>query len=457
MSNLVYIKQNRVLTDSLRLAEMFEGGRHTDILRKIRARLAKTPEDFSQRNFASSEYVDSRGKTQPMYEMTQLGFTHIAVSYNTPEGIELSVKVLNEFARASEELQKRGISVQSLDSMIDEIANTPKQDALKEMHLRLTKTQPGDTFSIREKTIEIGGNTLTVQIPTYNGVEGWLTKQVCDYFGVTNVHTGGAAAKYKIQGIKLTGSQLNPFARHGMIKCNTTAMKFWSVSELEVMANYRNKPKLVEIYSKVFLNNVPVKEPRRDVISLVRPELQSPYKQIKDATSQAEAETQALRSQLVELEDRLKAQPQGVSHEQEAEIKALKNEVKVLKRFQEWANECPDEFLRKNMVPSAQLARNSAPKIWREIFEDARAWDNHKYHGFFLRNYGRAGLLTMYIDECMGQPTTIATRVGNNRGKNAMEEFLTRAVYAPRDIKLMEMRTRAGEGFRSQIEKGRIK
>ena len=52
IENIVTINDGRVVTDSLKVAEVF-GKRHSDILKAIRS--LNIPEDFKQRNFALLE------------------------------------------------------------------------------------------------------------------------------------------------------------------------------------------------------------------------------------------------------------------------------------------------------------------------------------------------------------------------------------------------------------------
>ena len=113
MSNVVYVKQNRVLTNSKELAEAF-GKQHKDVLRKIEARLPEHSEEFRVRNFALAEYTATQGSngavhTFPMYEMTRDGFMAIAMTFTGKRGSIFREKIIEEFNRRGEGLEKRGI------------------------------------------------------------------------------------------------------------------------------------------------------------------------------------------------------------------------------------------------------------------------------------------------------------------------------------------------------------
>lgn len=58
---MVQAKNGEVVTTSRKVAEYF-GKRHGDVLRKIEQVKADCSNEFSQRNFASADYIDEQGK-----------------------------------------------------------------------------------------------------------------------------------------------------------------------------------------------------------------------------------------------------------------------------------------------------------------------------------------------------------------------------------------------------------
>ncbi|RYZ90669.1 MAG: hypothetical protein EOP04_03180 [Proteobacteria bacterium] len=106
-SNLVYIANGKVWTDSLKLAESF-GQRHADTLRKIEAILAETDKAFNQRNFALVNYLDAKGESRPVYNMTRDGFMHIALTFTGKKGNAFRVAVINAFGAMEQELMSLG-------------------------------------------------------------------------------------------------------------------------------------------------------------------------------------------------------------------------------------------------------------------------------------------------------------------------------------------------------------
>lgn len=68
------MKNNIPTISSIKFAKDF-GKHHKDVLRVIRS--FKCSKEFTERNFALSEYIDATGRKLPMYNITQQGFTFL--------------------------------------------------------------------------------------------------------------------------------------------------------------------------------------------------------------------------------------------------------------------------------------------------------------------------------------------------------------------------------------------
>jgi Rha family phage regulatory protein len=90
----VFLKDGCPVTTSLKVAEIF-GKRHKDVLRAIRE--IDCPEEFWRRNFAPRDYVDSRGKTQSMYEMTKDGFMFLVMGFTGAEASAFKIAFIWRF------------------------------------------------------------------------------------------------------------------------------------------------------------------------------------------------------------------------------------------------------------------------------------------------------------------------------------------------------------------------
>lgn len=102
---LVFIENNRPVTDSLTVAETF-GKRHDDVLRSIRN--MECSEEFRIRNFAETPYEHPQnGQNYSKYIMTQDGFAFLAFGYTGKEAARFKEMYIGEFNRMRDELNQQ--------------------------------------------------------------------------------------------------------------------------------------------------------------------------------------------------------------------------------------------------------------------------------------------------------------------------------------------------------------
>jgi Rha family phage regulatory protein len=118
MSDLVFVQNDQVLTDSLTVAEMF-GKRHDNVKRDIEItisnidRLKESEEakelgiNFNTLKFEEIEYHDSRNRVQKKYLLNFDAFMLVTMSYTTQRAMLIKVRYINEFNRMKEELQQQ--------------------------------------------------------------------------------------------------------------------------------------------------------------------------------------------------------------------------------------------------------------------------------------------------------------------------------------------------------------
>ena len=94
---VVFERHGRAETNSQHVAACFEK-RHADVIRGIRSLVATEP-SLSERNFAFTEYADSRGKMHPAYDMDRDGFTLIAMGFTGPKALRFKMAYIAEFNR----------------------------------------------------------------------------------------------------------------------------------------------------------------------------------------------------------------------------------------------------------------------------------------------------------------------------------------------------------------------
>lgn len=109
-SNLVFIENSQVITDSLTVAQVFNK-EHDKVMRDIEIQIAKLHEagelDFSTANFGESTYTNSRGRTYQKINLSEDAFTLIAMSYTTPKAMKFKIKFIQEFKRMKEYIQQQ--------------------------------------------------------------------------------------------------------------------------------------------------------------------------------------------------------------------------------------------------------------------------------------------------------------------------------------------------------------
>lgn len=110
------------MTDSRLVAEKF-GKRHSVVLRALR-NIECSPE-FSQHNFAQSDFIDERGKTRMVYNMTKDGFTFLVMGFTGKQAAIFKEEYINEFNRMASALNNSALStireVEYLTLKIEEV------------------------------------------------------------------------------------------------------------------------------------------------------------------------------------------------------------------------------------------------------------------------------------------------------------------------------------------------
>jgi len=80
MNELVYLKKDEAMTDSLTVAESF-GKRHTHVLDRIEQILSDDSAENSAQCFRLSHYKDASGKMNKKYLMNRDGFTFLVMGF----------------------------------------------------------------------------------------------------------------------------------------------------------------------------------------------------------------------------------------------------------------------------------------------------------------------------------------------------------------------------------------
>ena len=138
-------KDGNVLTDSIRVAKAFSK-EHRRVMQDIRELYCS--QEFRLHNFVQSSYFNNQKKEQPMYIMTQDGFTFLAMGYNGEKASEFKEKYINQFndmKKQIEEERKNNFSIpQTYSEALYLAANQAKQ--IEEQQKQLEVMQPKADF-----------------------------------------------------------------------------------------------------------------------------------------------------------------------------------------------------------------------------------------------------------------------------------------------------------------------
>lgn len=96
MDTLVFEKNDKAMTDSLKVAEYFEK-QHNNVLRDVKS--LDCSDDFRLLNFEQSYYKNSQGKRQPKVNMTFDGFMFLVMGYRGKKAARLKEAYISEFNR----------------------------------------------------------------------------------------------------------------------------------------------------------------------------------------------------------------------------------------------------------------------------------------------------------------------------------------------------------------------
>jgi Rha family phage regulatory protein len=99
---LVFIENNRPVTDSLMVAEVFDKD-HKRVLQDVRELGCSA--EFNQHNFVLIDYRDARNRLQKKYLMTEQGFTMLVMGYTGNRAMEFKEEYITEFHNMREQMK----------------------------------------------------------------------------------------------------------------------------------------------------------------------------------------------------------------------------------------------------------------------------------------------------------------------------------------------------------------
>lgn len=144
MEQLIITHDNKPCTTSRMIAAKF-GKRHADLLRSIES--LECGEDFRERNFALSSYLNDQNKQQPEYIITRDGFVFLVMGFTGKQAAKFKEQYINAFNEAHEELAKAIPAISRAEMLVQQaevlleqerrIDAIQKQLAAKETHVTI--------------------------------------------------------------------------------------------------------------------------------------------------------------------------------------------------------------------------------------------------------------------------------------------------------------------------------
>ena len=95
--------EEQLTTTSRLIAEIFEK-RHSDVIRAIEN--LECSQDFTERNFAVSDYKDDSGKSNKEYIITKDGFVMLAMGFTGEKAFKFKEQYINAFNSMERELKR---------------------------------------------------------------------------------------------------------------------------------------------------------------------------------------------------------------------------------------------------------------------------------------------------------------------------------------------------------------
>ena len=131
MENLVFLKKDEALTDSLTVAEMFEK-RHDHVLVKIEKILNDSPENSGQ-CFHKTRYKDASGKWNTKYLMNRDGFTFLVMGFTGKKADAWKWKYIEAFNKMETVIREKTTLAWSETRQFGQITRKAECDTLKRL------------------------------------------------------------------------------------------------------------------------------------------------------------------------------------------------------------------------------------------------------------------------------------------------------------------------------------
>lgn len=122
----VVLRGGQPFVSSLDIARHF-GKAHKDVLRSIDRISCDTGPEFTERNFAPSDYIDQTGRKLRAFELTRDGFSFLVMGFTGPAATQWKIRYIEAFNAMEAEIRRAATSI-SLPADISERVNRLEAD-----------------------------------------------------------------------------------------------------------------------------------------------------------------------------------------------------------------------------------------------------------------------------------------------------------------------------------------
>lgn len=175
MTDLVFVQNNKVVTDSLTVAETFSK-EHARVLRDIRE--LKCSEDFRVGNFAESTYKNSLGREYPQFIITEQGFSLLVMGYTGNQAMEFKEMYINEFHKMRENIKNNVHVLDDREAKIQSMKLTI-ETAEKQEAMSVQLKQHDTKLSLLESKVE---NEITLSYGEQRRVQKAVASRVYELY-----------------------------------------------------------------------------------------------------------------------------------------------------------------------------------------------------------------------------------------------------------------------------------
>lgn len=130
MENLVYLRNDEALTDSLSVAEYFHK-QHKHVLGKIENILVDDSAQFSAQCFKKSHYKDASGKSNIKYLMNRDGFTFLVMGFTGKKANQWKWDYIKAFNAMESIIREKSTTVWLETRQRGKIARNAETDEIK--------------------------------------------------------------------------------------------------------------------------------------------------------------------------------------------------------------------------------------------------------------------------------------------------------------------------------------